>query len=64
MNDCPECKVLDEAYTAAFERVKAAGRHPPMATPAQLIEVTESKKDFDEIKAKRTAHFEQHARSD
>ena len=38
MNDCPECKALDEAHAAAFERFKAAGRLPrlpDMATPEQ-----------------------------
>jgi hypothetical protein len=35
-----------------------------MATPEQVIEVRESKKVFDEIKAKRTAHIKQCAHRD
>lgn len=62
MNGCPECKTLDEAYAAAFERFSVAGRLPglpDMATPEQVIEVSESKKAFEEIKAKRTAHIKE-----
>ena len=66
MSDCSECKALDEAHAAAFERFMAAGRHlprlPDMATPEQVIEVRESKKAFEEIKTKRTAHIKQCAR--
>ena len=64
MNDCPECKALDEAHAAAFERFMEAGRHPPIAIPEQVIEVHESKKAFDKIKAKRTAHMKQCAHCD
>ena len=62
MNGCPECKALDEAHAAAFERFKAAGRLPrlpDMATAEQAIEMGESKKAFEEIKTKRTAHIKQ-----
>ena len=65
MNGCPECKALDEAHAAAFERFKAAGRLPRLpniATPEQVIEVRESKKAFEEIKIKRTAHIKKCAR--
>jgi hypothetical protein len=67
MNVCPECRALDKAHAAAFERFTAAGRLPRlphMATPEQVIEVRESKKAFDEIKAKRTAHIKQCAHPD
>jgi hypothetical protein len=62
MNGCPECNALDEAHAAAVERFKAAGRLPRLpdiATPEQAIEVRESKKAFEEIKTKRTAHIKQ-----
>jgi hypothetical protein len=62
MNGCPECRALDEAHAAALERFRVAGRLPhlpDLATQEQVIEVHESKKAFQEIKAKRTAHIEQ-----
>jgi hypothetical protein len=62
MDGCLECKALDEAHAAAFERFKAAGRLPrlpDMATPGQTIEVGESKTAFEEIKTKRTVHIKQ-----
>jgi hypothetical protein len=54
----PYCRCGSEfSEAAAFHAFR-------MATPEQVIEVRESKKVFDEIKAKRTAHIKQCAHRD
>jgi hypothetical protein len=59
MEKCPECKALQEAYAASRKRTLAAGLHPNPATPEQLMELDESEKAFEAIKAKLEAHQDQ-----
>lgn len=57
---CPECKALDEAHTAAFERFRQSDAFrtlPDMATPEHRER--ESKKAIEEIEAKWSAHIKQ-----
>jgi hypothetical protein len=67
MDQCPECKALDEALSAAAARRDAAarqvapflmsGNQPRTVYPEALEEQRESNNGYAEIRAKRTAHI-------
>jgi hypothetical protein len=69
MNQCPECKALDGALSAAAARRDAAarkaapslmsGNQPRTVSPKALEEQHESNKAYAEIRVKRTAHIKE-----
>jgi hypothetical protein len=52
----PKCKTLQEAHHAAHKRRLAADLHSNPATPQQLMELDESEKAFEAIKAELESH--------